>query len=54
MDDRKRGWRWAYLKTRSYHISKLQAAYHATRFWLTGDTGSFTSHGGLRKTRIRR
>ncbi|MCK5532842.1 hypothetical protein [Halopseudomonas sp.] len=54
MDDRKRGWRWAYAKARSYHTGKLQAAYRATRFWLTGDTGAFPSHGGFRKTRIRR
>tara|TARA_Y100000782_G_scaffold33816_1_gene37783 strand:- start:4302 stop:4466 length:165 start_codon:yes stop_codon:yes gene_type:complete len=54
MDNRKRGWLWAYKKTRSYHTSKAQAFYRATRFWIMGDTGSFVSHGGFRKTRIRR
>ncbi len=54
MKERKRGWLWAYRKTRSYHTSMPQAFYRATRFWITGDTGSFVSHGGFRKTRIRR
>ncbi|SDS42347.1 hypothetical protein SAMN05216271_1889 [Halopseudomonas sabulinigri] len=54
MSEPKRGWRWAYRKTRSYHTSKAQAFYRATRYWVTGDTGSFISHGGFRKTRIRR
>lgn len=53
MNNREKSWRWAYEKIRSYHVSPLQAAYRATRFWLTGDTGSFTSHGGFRKSRIR-
>ncbi len=48
------GWCWAYQKARSYHISQFQAGYRATRFWLTGDTGNFLSHGGFRKSRIRR
>lgn len=51
---RNRGWRWAYSKTRRCHVNKLQALYRATRYWLTGDTGNFSSHGGFRKTRIRR
>jgi len=54
MKERKRGWLWAYRKTRSYHTSMAQACYRATRFWITGDTGTFVSHGGFRKTRIRR
>jgi len=54
MNQPERGWSWAYSKTRSYHTSKLQALYRATRYWVTGDTGSFISHGGFRKSRIRR
>ncbi|WP_193073526.1 hypothetical protein [Pseudomonas sp. FME51] len=53
MNDSKRGWNWAYHKVRSYHVSRFQACYRATRFWLFGDTGSFISHGGFRKSRIR-
>lgn len=47
-------WMWAYRKARSYHISPVQACYRAVRFSLWGDTGFFTSHGGFRKSRIRR
>lgn len=54
MDIEKRGWLWVYRKARSYHVNRLQAWYRATRFWLTGDTGSFPTHGGFRKSRIRR
>lgn len=50
----KRGWWWAYQKTRSYHVNKLSACYRATRYWLNGDTGNFSTHGGFRKTRIRK
>lgn len=53
MSTQKRSWRWAYHKVRSYHVSWLPAAYRATRFYLFGDTGSFTSHGGFRTSRIR-
>jgi len=53
MSNQNRSWRWAYQKIRSYHVSRLRAIYRATRFWLLGDTGSFTSHGGFRKSRIR-
>jgi hypothetical protein len=49
-----RGWFWAYNKTRSYHVSRSSAFFRATLFWITGDTGSFASHGGFRKSRIRR
>lgn len=54
MDSTKRGWNWAFKKARSYHVSAMQACYRATRFWLTGDTGSFVTHGGFRKSRIKR
>ncbi|SDR69655.1 hypothetical protein SAMN05216421_0047 [Halopseudomonas xinjiangensis] len=54
MDENKRGWLWVYRKARSYHVTGLQAFYRATRFWITGDTGSFPTHGGFRKSRIRR
>ncbi|WP_185268980.1 hypothetical protein [Halopseudomonas xiamenensis] len=53
MSNSRRSWGWAYQKVRSYHVSPLKACYRATRFWLFGDTGSFTSHGGFRKSRIR-
>ncbi len=53
MSKSKRSWSWAYHKARSYHVSRLQACYRATRFWLLGDTGSFVTHGGFRKSRIR-
>ena len=53
MSTQKKSWRWAYQKIRSYHVSRLPAAYRATRFHLLGDTGTFTSHGGFRKSRIR-
>lgn len=53
MSTQKKSWRWAYHKVRSYHVSPLPAAYRATRFYLLGDTGAFTSHGGFRKSRIR-
>lgn len=54
MDSGKKGWIWAYRKARSYHVTVSQAFYRATRYWLLGDTGSFTTHGGFRKSRIRR
>ena len=54
MDSDKRGWLWVYRKARSYHVSSVQAGYRQMRFWLTGDTGSFATHGGFRKSRIRR
>lgn len=54
MEGEKRGWLWVYRKARSYHVSGVQAFYRATRFCLTGDTGSFATHGGFRKSRIRR
>ena len=53
MSTQKKSWLWAYHKVRSYHVSRLPAAYRATRFYLLGDTGTFTSHGGFRKSRIR-
>ncbi|WP_177424227.1 hypothetical protein [Pseudomonas sp. MYb185] len=53
MSNSRQSWGWAYRKVRSYHVSPLKACYRATRFWLFGDTGSFTSHGGFRKSRIR-
>ncbi|MEH6669410.1 hypothetical protein [Halopseudomonas sp.] len=54
MSSSSRGWIWAYNKARSYHVSRASAFVRATRFWLTGDTGSFTSHGGFRRSRIKR
>lgn len=54
MDSSSRGWSWAYSKTRSYHASHITVFFRATRFWITGDTGYFTTHGGFRKSRIRR
>ncbi|MFT6465729.1 MAG: hypothetical protein ACJARL_002542 [Halopseudomonas sp.] len=54
MDQKKHGWIWAYTKARSYHLSSLHAGYRATRFFLTGDTGAFSSHGGWRRSRITR
>ena len=35
------GWLWAYRKMRSWHVSAVQAVYRASRYRLTGDTGSF-------------
>lgn len=54
MNQSKRGWAWAYRKVRGWHVSSLQAIYRASRFALTGDTGSFASHGGWRKSRLTR
>lgn len=54
MSQGERGWAWAYGKVRGYHVSALQAFYRATRFKLIGDTGTFSSHGGWRKSRITR
>ncbi|MBL4834649.1 MAG: hypothetical protein JKY26_11840 [Pseudomonas sp.] len=54
MSSSSRGWIWAYNKARSYHVSRMSAFVRATRFWVTGDTGSFTSHGGFRRSRIKR
>lgn len=54
MGNSSRGWSWAYSKARSYHVSRVTAFFRASRFWITGDTGSFTTHGGFRKSRIRR
>lgn len=54
MESSQHGWKWAYQKARGYHVSAVQAFYRATRFWLIGDTGTFLTHGGFRKSRIRR
>ncbi|MGI6408204.1 MAG: hypothetical protein ACOX0Y_05780 [Thiopseudomonas sp.] len=48
------GWRWAYRKLISYHVSRKKAFYLATRYWITGDTGRFRSHGGFRMSRLRK
>lgn len=52
MNTSKHGWCWAYNTIISYHVSRRQAAYRALRYWLTGDTGVFRSHGGLRRSRL--
>jgi len=54
MSSPKRGWRWVYGKIVGFHVGRWQAVYRATRYWLTGDTGSFMSHGGFRRSRIRK
>lgn len=54
MDQNRRGWVWAYRKVRGWHVSGFQAFYRATRFAITGDSGSFHSHGGWRKSRLTR
>jgi hypothetical protein len=54
MDQDRRGWLWAYRKLRGWHVSAVQATYRASRYILTGDTGSFPSHGGWRKSRLTR
>lgn len=50
----KGGWGWAYRKIRSLHASRGTALFRATLYWLRGDSGSFSSHGGWGKSRIRR
>jgi hypothetical protein len=45
---------YAYRKIRSWHVDVLRSAWLALRYWLSGDTGRFSSHGGWRVSRLHR
>ncbi|PJL10938.1 hypothetical protein B9Y66_17920 [Stenotrophomonas maltophilia] len=47
-------YRYAYQKARGWHAPILISAWAGLRYSLTGDTGYFKSHGGWRRSRLRR
>ncbi len=48
------GWVWVYKKIRRFGFSRFTACYRATRYFLTGDTGTFRFKNGWEKFRFRR
>lgn len=54
VQEERRGWRWAYRKIRAMQVGRLSSAYRATLYWLRGDSGRFSSHGGWMRTVVRR